>query len=318
MYVKKTTKIMKTIIVLLMCVFMFLACNKKDDVIINNPNIGLFQSELAGFLDPNKQEFVDLVSSRPALKSAGGVHLIEVFPLAQETFQILDKYVVKNYVYYDLNSDSKRIELLTPMQRFEIVNEKIVTTSYRLDYKFGCEFSREFSIDAGDAEIWEIVCIFHLKDGRQFAYFFDGNPYSIKLPNIANGNWEITVKTYDGDLERNLTTGFIDFGNATDELSLLTQAKATNVAAKFGVNRDMMKGVSSVKFVGENPETGQEIWIYIPFRYSENLPGTLLFDVPFSPKSVVLIYEDNSFEEFWIQDNWTQKSGQLPNYFINN
>lgn len=310
---------MRTLFALLLCVVIFVSCNKEDDMVINVINAESVKAELASLPSPAKQEVIDVVSSKPALKSAsfGGVHLIEVFPLAQETFQIFDTYAIKNHLYVDLDSDSKRNELLTVMQRFEIKNGKLVTTSYTLDYKFGCEFSREFSIDAGNAEIWNVICMFHFKNGSQFAYSFDGNTNRIKLPNIANGSWEIAVKTYDEDLIRNLTTGFIDFEYSADALSLLTQPKATNVVAKFAINKELLKDVHSIKFVGEDPETGEEIWIYIPFFYNESLPITLLFDVPFSPNYVALI-SDNFWDEYWLQDNWTQKSGQLPTYFINN
>lgn len=295
---------MKTLFVFLVCVFIFVSCNKEYDMVINVINYEDVKSELALRPALNKQEVIDSISSKSALKSAnfGGVHLIEVFPLEQETFEIFDTYAIKNHVYYDLDSDSKRTELLTVMQRFEIKNNKLVTTSYRLDYKFACEFSREFSIDAGNAEVWDVICMFHFKNGSQFAYSFDGSPDRIKLPNIANGNWEIAVKTYDGDLQRNLTTGFINFNDAPDVLSLLIQPKATNVVKKFAINKEMLKDVYSIKFVGEDPMTGEEIWIYIPFRYNENLPGTVLFDLPFSPKLVVLISE-NSWDEYDLSDD---------------
>lgn len=308
---------MKTIIVLLVSLLVVLSsCENQDDVVINTESI---KSELAALPSPEKQEFTDVINSNYStskLKSASTqISLVEVFALNEETFEVYDDYAVKKFVYYEISNQGERVELLTMLQQFQIVNGKLDTSGYSIEYKIGCNDSREFSID-NDAEIWNVICMFHFENGSQLAYYFEGDSERIKLPNIANGNWEVAVTTFDGDLIRELTTGYIDFENEPEELCLVVQPKDVNVAAKCSVNKEILKDIYYIKFIGEDLETGEDIWFYVPFRYNENLQGILVFNLPFYPKWVILVSE-YSEKWSWIQDNWTQTPGQLPNYFIN-
>lgn len=299
----------------LLCV-VFVSCNNEDDMVIINAES--IKSELAALPSPEKQEFINAITSLSSVSKlrSASISLIEVFPLAEVTFEVFETYAIKKFAYYELSNQSERIELLTMMQQFQIVDGKLDTSGYSIEYEIGIKDSRFFEINTS-ASILEVTCLFHFNNGNQFAYrTFNGYSNEIKLPNIANGKWEIILKTDDGDMTRVQTTGFIDYSYWNNQLTLVSQPKAANVVAKFAINKEMLKDVYQVKFIGEDPETGEEIWIYVPFFYSKPLPNTLFFDLPFFPIFVVLI-SDNYWDEYWIQDNWTQTPGQLPQYFIN-
>lgn len=312
---------MKTLFVLLVCVFMFVACNKENDVIIINYEA--VKAELAAQKNPEKQEFIDVInSSAPKLKAASKIiSIIEAFPLAEVTFEVHETYAVKKFVLYYISNQGERLDLLTMLQQFQIINGKLDTSGYSIEYKTGCDDSEFFDINIPQGVyILELTCTFHFENGSEFAYrIFNGNLNRVKLPNIGKGKWEISAITDDGDLPRRQTTGFIDYDYEGNQLYLVPQPKEVNVVAKLSIPKENLEGVYSIKVWAEDPETGEEIWIYIPFVFNRELSNkNLLFSLPFHPQGVVLMSDMFPWQEYYGNDMIAiQEDGGLPTYFIN-
>ena len=272
---------MKRLLFFLLIFFLIASCKKTEFV----GNDQMVRAALAAAPLPSVDKCRDVVVAGTGMKAADIV-LIEVFPLAQETYTISLESAQKYLAYYELYLTGERKELMTIIQEFHIINGVLDTSQYLLRFELGCQFSRDFTVPiASNFTVWDTHCYFHFTNGQEFSYRIQGGKPQLKLPNLGNGSWEVTILTDDQDMLRNVTTGLIDY-HGSDLLSLVIDAKYQNSIGKIVLKKTDLVDVSSIR-IG-NPK-GDYL---IAFHYNQDMPDKLYFDIPLVPTSIALVGKD--------------------------
>lgn len=310
---------------LVLCILVFASCNKESDLLIDSmDNFEAVKAQLTSVIVPSSSELTTLFvgnTSGPTLKAAKILSIVNIYPLAQETYEVGyngDEVVaMKGFAYFELSSNSDKLETVTIKKNFVVKDGKIDPTSYWLTYTFECPFPlfKVFSINTrGAGYIQKVTCMFTFNDGRRFSYNVYTTENGIRLPNLADGKWEIEVETYDGYDHRILTTGSIDFASSDTELFVKIKTKETNIVSQCIINTSKLVDVRRIRFFSEDPQTGDIIFIDIPFRFDSSLQDNVLFDLPFFPTSVAVM-SDTFCHEYLISGFQTMIDGKLR-YFL--
>ena len=279
---------MKNFIVLLVAMLfvgVFTSCQKeKNFVPIDTEAI---RSQLASLPVISKEEVQQKITEQNNLKSANTEPvLVRIFPLDKNTYEVYDDHAIKHLVYYELNQGAHRTKFLTLNQTFPVANGVVDTTQYHLDINVGFPFSRGFYFkDQND--INQLTFFFHFNNGEEFAYFGDNGSGSVKLPPIADGQWQINVVYNDGEMHQEFMSNLINFYG--DELITLkfNILPVGNTKAYVKIDRNLINSdTRSIEVVGKDDDGN---WIY--FLYPINSDGLNdILSVPVSFSNITRVY----------------------------
>lgn len=266
--------------------FPFISCKKEK--MENTENSKAIVAQMVATAKPSNEE-VQLKVSGFNLKSASiedDATLVLLFTLDERTFEVYDNQAIKYLVYYEIGSNGYRRKMLTIKQIFPVTDGKVDVTQYSIDYEVGCPFSRDFYLKNGN-NVNQITYFFRSNDGSQFAYFTNGNTNVIKLPPIANGQWQLSIVYDDGDLRQEYATQMIDFWNQSNELQLKIILKQANTISLIEFDKSFLQGAYLIRLYGRD-SNGYNIYQDYPAMLDESMNNIISYNAPFDIEHVAI------------------------------
>jgi len=272
------------ILILILGVF---GCQKDEVMMI--PERSDIMQQLRMVAQPSNQEIVSLIENGNSKKS-GEIIMIQVFKMSESSWIVTENYCIKTFAYYKTTSrgGGERLELFLICQQFEVFDGKINPSQYALSYSIlfnGKNQSRTFRI-VFDAKCYSInvQCTITDNKGKKigFSYPFHGDMDTIILPNLEGAEWRVSVKAFDGDMWRSLTTGVIDMNQPSNLLFWEYNILPTNIVCYVNISADMITDGGFYVY-GQSKETGEDFSVYVSWIGGT---GKILFPLSFFPEKV--------------------------------
>ena len=265
---------------------MVISCQKEK--MENSINAKAIRAQLVSNPDPSKEE-VQLKVTGNNLKAAtieDDATLFLLFALDEKTFEVYNNQAIKYLVCYEIASNGYRRRLLTIKQIFPVTDGKVDLSQYSIDFEVGCPFSRDFYLKNSN-NVNQITYFCRLNDGSQFAYFTNGNTYTIKLPPIANCKWQLTIVYDDGDLRQEYATQMIDYYNQSNELQLKIILKQANTVSLIEFDKSYLQGAYLIRLFGRDIN-GNNVYQDYPVLFDEDMNNTISYNAPFDIEHVAI------------------------------
>ncbi len=273
------------------------SCQK--DEMLSPADISNIKAQLVSVPDLTKEEVQNFLSG--GLKSAqieDDDVMVMLLPLDISTTYVSDGTAIKYFIYYEINLSGHRQKVFTISQIFVVKDGKVDLSNYSLKKQIGCPFNRSFSLDSPD-NVSQINYFFHFKDGRELMYVGEqNNGYNVLLPPIADGQWQLSVSYFDGDMSQECNSELVNFND--DIIKLKINIKESNILSYLKIDRNMFNGVYMCLIVGQDTETSDHKFMSYKPIYDDNLDlSNVMIPTSFKIIKYIRLYYMNGYVEHY-------------------
>lgn len=290
-----------SVIYLMLFVIFFVGLTNscQKDEILSSADISNIKAQLVSVPDLTKEEVQNFLSD--GLKFAqieDDDVMISLFPLDISIASIANGVATKYFIYYEINLSGHRQKVFTISQIFVVKDGKIDLSDYSLKKQVGCPFNRSFSLESPD-NVSQINYFFHFKDGRELMYVGEqNNGYNVLLPPIADGQWQLSVSYFDGDMSQECNSELVNFND--DIIKLKISIKESNVLSYLKIDRSVFNGVYMCLVVGQDTETSDYKFMSFKPIYDDNLDlSSIMIQTPFKIIKYIRLYYMNGYVQHY-------------------